>query len=339
MTTWGYTLSSEEFAPLDLVHNAHLAEDAGFEFLTVSDHYHPWVQEQGHSPFVWSTLGGVAARTSRVLVGTGVTCPILRIHPAIVAQAAATAASMLPGRFFLGVGTGEALNEHVTGLRWPPVDVRREMLEEAVTVMRKLWSGSTVDHRGEYYTVENARLFTAPPEGIPVVMAAAGEQAADLAGRVADGVWSTSPDPSVVEAYRGAGGKGTAIGQVTLCWAPDRETAVDTALRVWPNAAIPGQLSQDLPTWTHFEQAAKLVTKDAIAEQVPCGPDPGPVLELLDRYVEAGFDRIHVHQIGPDQQGFVRFWLEEVAPELQRFGTDAKPLTPAPTVDVRGGGS
>jgi G6PDH family F420-dependent oxidoreductase len=190
------------------------------------------------------------------------------------------------------------------------------MLEEAIEVMRALWSGDTVDHRGMYYQVENARLFT-PPEGtIEVIMAAGGPASAETAAQIADGLWSTHPDKDLVSAYRSAGGTGPVIGQVTLCWAADADEAKDTALRVWPNAAIPGQLSQDLPTWSHFEQAAELVTADRVAERVPCGPDPQPLIASIREYEEAGFDHVHLHQVGQDQQGFFRFWREDVLPAL-----------------------
>jgi len=316
MTSWGYTLSSEEFGPRQLAANAVKAENAGFDFVTVSDHYHPWTQSQGHSPFAWTTIGAAGALTSRISIGTGVTCPIMRIHPAVVAQAAASSSALCDGRFFLGVGTGEALNEHIIAQRWPSVDERREMLEEAIEIMRALWTGETLDHRGMYFQVDNARLFTTPPAPIPVIMAASGTAAAETAAAVADGLWSTKPDPEVVKAYRTAGGAGPVIGQVTLCWAASAEEGRATALRVWPNAGVPGQLTQDLPTWTHFEQAATLVTEETLAERVPAGPDPKPVIETVREYEAAGFDRIHFHQVGQDQDGFLRFWRDELAPAL-----------------------
>ena len=199
----GYAISSEEHRPLDLVRNAVRAEEAGFGFALVSDHFHPWIDRQGESPFVWSVLGGIAASTERLVVGTGVTCPILRIHPAIVAQAAATAAAMLPGRFFLGVGTGENLNEHVLGQRWPATYIRREMLEEAVAVMRLLWNGRLESHRGRHFTVENARIYTLPEEPIDVLVAAGGVEAAELAGRIGDGLIGTAPDEAIIDAFDG----------------------------------------------------------------------------------------------------------------------------------------
>lgn len=316
MTTWGYTLSSEEFAASDLLHHAELAEDAGFDFLTVSDPYHPWIQEQGHSPFAWTTVGAVAGRTRRIEVGTGVTCPIMRYHPSIVAQAAATSAELLGGRFFLGVGTGEALNEHIHGEAWPAVERRQSMLVEALELMRQLWSGETVDFWGDHYTVENARIFTTAPGPIPVIWAASGPSSARLAAAHADGLWSTSPSADVVDAYRDAGGTGPVYGQLTVCWDADEQRARETARRVWPNAGMPGQMSQDLPTWTHFEQLATLVTEDQVAGKIVCGPFVDPIVEQVSQYLEAGFDHLHFHQVGPDQSGFISFWNERLATAL-----------------------
>jgi G6PDH family F420-dependent oxidoreductase len=316
MTAWGYTLSSEEHPPGDLVRQAQQAEAAGFDFLTISDHFHPWIDEQGHSPFVWTVLGAVAQATSRVRIGTGVTCPILRIHPTVVAHAAATTAVLFEGRFFLGLGTGEALNEHILGQRWPAVETRLQMLEEAIDLMRELWTGEVVDHHGTHYQVENARLYDVPDEPIPVIVSAFGAKAGELAGRSGDGIWMTSPASAALAAYQDAGGNGPRIGQLTICWASSEDEAIATAHRVWPNAAIPGQLSQDLPTPTHFEQASSLVSAQDVAKEIVCGPDPGPVLETIRSYEEGGLDQIHLHQVGPDQEGFLRFWEEQLAPKL-----------------------
>ncbi len=210
MTTFGYTLSSEEHPPRALVANARRAEQAGFEFASISDHYHPWVSAQGHSPFVWSVLGGIAGATERIRVGTGVTCPIVRTHPAVVAHAVATTSLLFDGRFFFGVGTGEALNEHVVGVRWPPPAVRREMLEEAVAVIRELLTGETIEHRGAHYEVDNARLFDAPHADVPIIVSGFGAESAELAGRIGDGYWGTRPTascsrPSSAPAARGRG--------------------------------------------------------------------------------------------------------------------------------------
>src|SRR5687768_14742168 len=184
----GYAISSEEHLPNDIVRHARLAEEAGFPYALISDHYHPWVDAQGHSPFVWSVIGGIATATEHLRLGTGVTCPTIRIHPAVIAQAAATSAAMMDGRFFLGVGTGEALNEHITGERWPETEVRQEMLVEAVEIIRLLWQGGNQSHHGTYYSVENARLYTLPKAEIPIVVAASGPESAELAGRIGDGL-------------------------------------------------------------------------------------------------------------------------------------------------------
>lgn len=313
---WGYTCSSEEFEASDLARHAVLAEDVGFEFVTVSDHFHPWTQSQGHSPFAWTTVGAIGALTRRVAIGTGVTCPMIRVHPAIVAQAAATAFEVSDGRFFLGVGTGEALNEHITGERWPPIDVRRSMLAEAVEVIRRLWTGETVDHQGEHYELENARLFSAPASPPSIVCAASGTKAAELAAEIGDGLWSTAPDAETVNAYRGAGGTGEVIGQLTVCYDTDTDRAVATAHEIWPNAGIPGQLSQDLPTWTHFEQAAQLVTPEHIRSSIVCGADVGAVRAAVQEFADAGFTSLHFHQVGHDQRGFLEWWRAELAGAL-----------------------
>ncbi|MFP5319877.1 MAG: TIGR03557 family F420-dependent LLM class oxidoreductase [Acidimicrobiia bacterium] len=317
MSQLGYSLSSEEHRPADLIRYARRAEEVGFTFALISDHFHPWVDSQGHSPFVWTVLGGIAQATERLEVGTGVTCPTIRIHPAIIAQAAATTADLFGGRFFLGVGTGENLNEHVLGDRWPPVDVRLEMLEEAMEVMRELWKGGLTSHEGKHYTVENARIYTVPDQPPPIHVAAAGAKAAELAGRMGDGFVGTSPDTETIQAFEEAGGRGKPrYGQMTVCWAADEADARRTALEVWPNAGLPGQLSQELPLPSHFEQAAELVTEDALAEAFPVGPDPERHLSTIREYFDAGYDHVYVHQIGPDQEGFFDFYEKQILPKL-----------------------
>jgi G6PDH family F420-dependent oxidoreductase len=316
MASFGYALSSEEHPPNDLVRYAVLAEEAGFEFACISDHFHPWIDKQGHSPFVWSVIGAIAHATSTLRLGTGVTCPLVRMHPVVAAQAAATSASMMPGRFFFGVGTGEALNEHVVGAEWPALAVRFEMLEEAVELMRKLWTGDIVSHRGQHYSVEHARLYDVP-DIPPVIVAASGTTAATLAGRIGDGLVSTAPKKELVEAFRAAGGEGKPVyGQVTVCWDEDEATARRIATEQWPTAAIPGQLGQDLPTPQHFEMATELVTEDAVAETIVCGPDPEPQAQAVREFVDAGFDHVYVHQVGPRQDDFIRFFADEVLPKL-----------------------
>jgi coenzyme F420-dependent glucose-6-phosphate dehydrogenase len=313
----GYAMSSEEHRPLELVEHARQAEESGFTYAVISDHFHPWIDEQGESPFVWSVLGGIAHATKELRVGTGVTCPMIRMHPAIVAQAAATTAAMLPGRFFLGVGTGENLNEHVLGDRWPPTFVRREMLREAVEVMRTLWRGELTSIRGTYYTVENARLYTVPETAPEVMVAASGPEAAELAGEIGDGLVATAPDKELVAAFDHAGGEGKPrFAQLTVCWAEDEAAALATAHRVWPNAGLKGTLTQELPLPSHFEQAVAMVTEADTAEVVVCGPDEDRHREAIQQYVDAGFDHVYVHQVGPDQAGFMRFYEREIIPSF-----------------------
>jgi coenzyme F420-dependent glucose-6-phosphate dehydrogenase len=320
----GYALSSEEHAPLDLIRHARLAEETGFAYALISDHFHPWTGRQGQASFVWSVLGALATATDRLVIGTGVTCPSVRTHPVIVAQAAATVATMMPGRFFLGVGTGENLNEHILGDKWPASDVRREMLEEAIGIIRALWEGEELSHRGTHYTVENATVYTRPAVPPPLLVAAAGSLAARLAGRQGDGLIATTPDPSLVEAFldeRGAGDSGQGpggapprIGQLTVCWAPDEDSARRTAHEWWPNAALHGELTAELPLPAHFEQATVEVTEEQIARSIVCGPDADAHIRAIAQFVDAGFDHVYVHQVGPDQQGFMRFYGERVLP-------------------------
>jgi len=322
----GYALSSEEHLPNDLVANARHAEEHGFEFALVSDHFHPWIDRQGQSPFVWSVIGGIAGATERLQLGTGVTCPMIRMHPAIVAQAAATSAAMMPGRFFLGVGTGENLNEHVTGESWPASDVRVAMLEEAIEVIRALWTGEDTTFRGDYYTVQGARLFTLPQEPPPLVVAANKQEAARLAGRIGDGLCSTAPVREAVREFRQAGGEGKpCYGMVHVCYAENEAEARRAAHEWWPNAAIRGDLGQELPLPRHFEQAAQMVNEDDVAEAVVCGNDPTIHLEAIQRYVDAGFDHVYIHQVGPMQQPFFNFYENEILPAVRRTASTAAP--------------
>jgi G6PDH family F420-dependent oxidoreductase len=315
----GFTLSAEEVRPAELLRLARLIEDSGFDFATISDHFHPWTSTQGNSPFAWTVLGGVAATTGRIRVGTAVTCPLIRMHPALVGQAAATVAAMMPGRFFLGLGTGENLNEHVTGDRWPSASERRHLLEEAIEVIRRLWTGELVDHRGPGYRVVDARLYTLPEEPPPIYVAASGPKAAAGAARLGDGLIGTSPDSEVTGSFQAEGGRGKPrLGQLTVCWARDERSAVETAATWWPNAAIKGELGQELPLPRHFEQAAEMVTPDDVAEAVVCGPDVDRHVDAVRAYADAGYDHVFVHQVGPDQEGGLRFYAEEVLPRLRQ---------------------
>jgi len=262
MITLGYKLSSEEQSAPDLVRYARMAEDAGFGFALISDHYHPWIDRQGQSPFVWSVLGAIAHATERLEVGTAVTCPTMRIHPAIIAQAAATTATLMPGRFFLGVGTGENLNEHVVGQGWPETEIRQARLEEAIEVIRLLWKGGNQSHHGRYFTVENARLYSLPDTPPPLYVAAGGRRSAELAGRLGDGMIGTGPESSVFAAFDRAGGAGKPrYGELTVCWAKDRATARRIAREHWPTSAMESNLSWELPLPEHFASVAELVTR------------------------------------------------------------------------------
>jgi coenzyme F420-dependent glucose-6-phosphate dehydrogenase len=317
MPELGYALSSEEHGPRDLVRFAQAAEAAGFSFALISDHFHPWLDRQGHSPFVWSVIGGIAQATSQLRLGTGVTCPIMRYHPAIIAQAAATSAAMMPGRFFLGLGTGENLNEHIVGQGWPSAPVRQEMLEEAIEIIRLLWQGGEQSYAGAHFTLDHARLYTLPDALPPLYVAASGPRAAELAGQVADGLITVMPEAALVDTFREmAGADKPAYGQVSVCWAADEATARRTAAEWWASAAVPGELSQELPLPRHFEQAVSLVREDDVAQAIICGPDPQPHRDAIQTYLDAGVEHVYIHQIGPDQEGFFSFYQREILPRF-----------------------
>jgi len=319
MTTIGYFLSSEEHPGSELVRAARQAEQAGFDALWISDHFHPWLDDQGHSPFVWAVLGGIAAVTERVKVTTAVTCPIMRTHPAVIAQAAATAAELFgSGRFALGVGTGEALNEHILGDHWPTPEVRLSMLEEAVALIRELWKGEMVDHDGEHYVAENARIYTLPSYTPDILVSAFGPKALEVAARIGDGFITTAPSAEDIQSYRKQGGKGRTQGGVKVCWHEDKQQAVKIAHKTWRNSFVPGQLAQELATPTLFEQASELVTEEMVAEKVTCGTDPEEHAAAVREYIDAGFDEVYVSQMGPDQDGMIRFYEKEVLPRLRR---------------------
>jgi coenzyme F420-dependent glucose-6-phosphate dehydrogenase len=313
----GYSISSEEHPPDQLVEFAARAEAAGFSYAMISDHFHPWISAQGQSSYVWSVLGGIARATSGLRVGTGVTCPIIRNHPALIAQAAATVGMLMPGRFMLGLGTGENLNEHIVGKPWPPFDERSEMLGEAVEIIRALWAGEMVTHRGTHFTVENARLFSLPEKLPPIHLAAAGPKAAQLAARAGDGLINFTADPNVTVAFGASGGAGRpCFVQYNVCWATDEAEARKTAHQICPNVALKGPLGQELPLPSHFEQAVQMVTEDDIAQVIVCGPDPEQHAAGIQKCVDAGYDHVHVYQVGPDQDGFFRFYQQEILPRF-----------------------
>jgi G6PDH family F420-dependent oxidoreductase len=314
----GYFLSSEEFGPRELVRQARLAEQAGFDGLWISDHYHPWNDEQGHSGFVWSTIGAIAEATSGMRVTTAVTCPTVRIHPAVIAQAAATSAILLEGRFALGLGTGEALNEHILGDRWPAAETRLEMLEEAVEVIHQLWRGGMQSHRGRHYQVENARIYDLPEQTPQIMISGFGPKSTRLAARIGDGYCNVEPDADAVRLFRSEGGEEKVVaGGMKACVAEDEGRARATVHRLWPSEALPGELAQLLPTPAHFEQASSLVSPEQASESVPCGPDIDRHLEAVAAYADAGFDELYIQQIGPEQERFFELYATEILPQLR----------------------
>ena len=313
----GYFLSCEEYPPEVLVEQAVAAEEAGFDSLWISDHIHPWNDAQGNSPFVWTVIGALSQACS-LPVMTAVTCPTVRQHPLLVAHAAATCARMLDGRFTLGVGTGEALNEHVLGTVWPSFDVRLQMLEEAVGLIRELWEGGVVDHHGPHYTVENARLYSLPDQPPPIHVSGFGPRAVRAAADIGDGYVGTGKDPELVELFaQESGGKPAGTG-TKVAWAATEDEGVEYAHHLWATAGLPGELAQVLPSPRHFEQAATLVTQDAIRESVVAGPDVEAHAGNLVEHLEAGYDQVHVANMGPHWRAMIEAYGAEVLPEVRR---------------------
>lgn len=312
----GYFLSCEEYSPAQIVEQAVAAERAGFEALWVSDHYHPWNNEQGESAFVWGVIGALSQACS-LPVTTAVTCPTVRVHPAVIAQAAATAAVQLEGRFVLGVGSGEALNEHVLGDVWPSADVRLEMLEEAVDLIRELWTGEVVTRQGTHYRVDTARIYTLPEEAPPIYVSAFGPKALDLAARIGDGLINTAPEADVVADFKEKSGGKPAQGGVKVSWAGTADEGVDHAHRLWANAGLPGELAQVLPSPQHFEQASQLVTRESIAESIVAGNDVDEHVAQLQEYVDAGYDEIYVANMGPNYLAMIEAYGRDVLPRLR----------------------
>lgn len=317
---YGYFLSSEEYTPAELVEQARLAERAGFDALWISDHFHPWNDEQGQSPFVWSVIGAIS-QVCDLPVTTAVTCPTVRTHPAVIAQAAATSAALLEGRFVLGLGSGEALNEHILGGAWPTADVRLAMLEEAVAVIRRLFTGETVSHRGEFYTVDTARLYTLPDRPPPIYLSGFGPKATELAARIADGYINTAPDEELLGIFKQQSGGKPAQAGVKVSYAATEDEGVRIAHRLWANAGLPGELAQVLPSPQHFEQASQLVTEEMTADSVVCGPDVERHVDAFAPYVDAGYDDVYVANMGPHYEEMIRVYGEKVLPALRSAAT------------------
>jgi len=319
MVNFGYKLMSEEHGPRDLVENARRAEDAGFDFVSISDHFHPWLTSQAHSPFAWSVLGAIAHATSRIGITTGLTCPILRYHPAIVAHAAATVAVMSEGRFTLAIGAGERLNEHVTGVRWPSVRERHAMMGEAIDIFRALWTGEVQTWKGAHFEIDHAHLYDVPDRPIPVVVGVSGPDGLDLAAEKADGVMATEPKAELVKGFRdkaGARSKGPAYAEATVAYAASEAEGLKLAHERFRFGALGWSVLSELPSVQAFEAACEFVRPDDMKDSVSVGPDPDAHVKLVRKYAKAGFDHIVLTCPGPDQAGFIRFFQEKLKPRL-----------------------
>lgn len=322
----GYKLAAEAFGPAELIRQAVRAEEVGFDFVEISDHYHPWLDNQGHSPFVWTVLGAIAERTERIGLASGVTCPTVRYHPAIIAQAAATTGIMANGRFTLGVGSGERLNEHIVGPGFPSnVQTRHEMLQEALEIIRLLWRGGYRSYEGKYFDLDDARVFDLPDQAPPIAVAASGPQSARLAAEYGDGLFANEPKPEVVDHYRRAGGRGPGYAEVPVAWAPDEQTAAQAA---WDSSrwALSGwKVMSELPNPVNFAAASTTVREEDIRHTFACGPDPDRHIEVAQKFVDAGFDRLVMQNAGPDPNGFFEFYERELDARLRNLATAKVP--------------
>jgi G6PDH family F420-dependent oxidoreductase len=318
VTRFGYFLATEEFDCSQLLEQARLAEEAGFEALWISDHFHPWNDQQGQSPFVWSVIGALSEATD-LPVTTAVTCPTVRLNPALIAQAAATSACLLDGGFTLGVGTGEALNEHILGDPWPSASTRLQMLEEAVGLIRELWTGETVTHHGAFYEIDAARIYTLPDEPPPIYMSGFGPKATETAMRIADGYQTTKPDQDLLDLFRRGNPGGTQAG-LKVCHAPTEEEGVEIAHRLWGHAGVPGEVSQILPSPKQFEELAGIVDPEETRKQVACGRDADQQIEALRPYLEVGFDEVYVGNMGPHYADMIQQFGTKVLPAARELG-------------------
>lgn len=307
----GYALITEEHPPERVVDHARRAEEAGFDYLSISDHFHPWMDVQGQAPFAWTVIGALAEATDLPVI-TQVTCPIKRYHPAVVAQAAATSARMCNG-FTLGLGSGEALNEHVVGGEWPNPERRLEMLDEAIRIIDALWDGEVLSYHGRFYTVDRARLYTLPEQRPGLAVAASGPDSVRVAAASGDLV-ATGPDADLVDSYRDAGGAGEVWGQATLCFDRDAETAAERFVSRWRHSALDWTVNGELPTPGGFETATEKLGRDDIITSEPVGDDVSAIVDSLAQYAEAGFDAVALHNIGQDHRPFLEFAEQELLP-------------------------
>jgi G6PDH family F420-dependent oxidoreductase len=316
----GFKLFAEGYDPKEIVRQAVEAERAGFDFVEVSDHFHPWLYDHGHSGFAWSMLAAIAAKTERIGLATGVTCPSIRYHPAIVAQAAATTALLSDGRFTLGVGAGEQLNEHVVGRGWPSVSERHELLREALEIIRLLWQGGYRSYEGKHLKLEDARVFDLPEEQVPIAVAIGGERGARIAAELGDGIFATDPERELISAYEAAGGDGVRYCEVPLAWAPDEDAAAESAHSMFRFGVLGWKVLTELPNPINFEAATELVDVDDLREAFACGPDAERHLDVAREFAEAGFDHLALINAGPDPDGFFEFFSNELAEPLRALG-------------------
>lgn len=320
----GWWLSAEERDPRALVRHAVEAEEIGLPTAMISDHLQPWVPRQGHAGHAWTVLGAIAQATERLEVGTGVTAMVHRSHPITIAHAAATVSLLFDGRFFLGVGTGERLNERAFGARWPRPGERRTMLEEAIGVIRALWEGSETDHDGDHWKVEHLTLWERPVPPPSILVAASGRRSAELAASSGDGIIGVAPDASLSDAYRGAGGQGRCSAQLHVSLAATDDEAVDQAWEWWPNGGVAPAVLSELARPEHFEAVAASTRREAIHDTVVCARDAGPIIEAIERFAGSGFDTVYLHQVGPDQARLADLVRLELLPH---FGADAERAT------------
>jgi G6PDH family F420-dependent oxidoreductase len=313
----GYKLAAEAFGPAELIRQAVRAEQAGFDFVEISDHFHPWLDNQGHSPFAWTVLGAIAAKTDKIGLATGVTCPTVRYHPAVIAQAAATLALVSEGRFLLGVGSGERLNEHVVGRGFPAADTRQDMLREALDIIRLLWRGGYRSYDGKHLKLEDARVFDLPKQLPVIAVAAGGPQAARIAAELGDGLFTTEPRPELVQQYRSSGGNGPRIAEMPVAWAPDEDSAVQAAWDTTRWALTGWKVMSELPNPINFEAASALIRRDDVRRKFACGPDAKAYLAAAQRYADAGFDRLVLMNAGPDPDGFIDFFTDQLSEPLR----------------------
>jgi G6PDH family F420-dependent oxidoreductase len=318
MTRFGYTLMCEQAGPKQLVRDAVEAERSGFDFAVISDHYFPWLDEQGHSAYAWSVLGAVAQATERMRLMTYVTCPTFRYHPAVIAQKAATIALLSDGRFTLGLGAGERLNEHIVGGGWPSVDERHEMLVEAVEIISELFLGGYVTRRGAHFDVDSAKLWDLPPEPVPIGIAVSGKQSCRIAGELADVCIAVEPKAELIQMFEAAGGAGKPkVGQVPISYDPDRDTAVKRAHEQFRWFGLTWKVNSELPGTAGFAAASQFVTREDVAESIPCGPDVDAHVKAIQAYVDAGYTDVALVQVGADAQApFLDWYSRELAPAI-----------------------